>query len=209
MGKDKNLEGLLQRVAVPSVLRGFSSPAAANQAFDVRWRDGHITRIEPVAGAPEGTLLSAPVDVHVHIDKNYTVDEVGEARGDLGAAIARMKASRPGWTADQLRTRMTRALEDAWRCGTRALRTHIDWPDPLPPPSLPVLLELREAWSDRITLQFAALTPLDAFDAQGSAAERVRLLAELGGVLGCYAFRNADLASKLRRAFALAADSGV
>jgi cytosine deaminase len=137
------LEGLLQRVAIPPVLRGFASSAAANQAFDVRWHEGHLARIEPVAGAPEGTLLSAPVDVHVHIDKNYTVDEVGEARGDLGAAIARMKASRAGWTADQLRARMTRALEDAWRCGTRALRTHIDWPDPLPPPSLPVLMELR------------------------------------------------------------------
>jgi cytosine deaminase len=203
------LEGLLQRVAIPPVLRGFASPAAARQAFDVHWQAGRITRVEPVAGTPEGTLLSAPVDVHAHIDKNYTVDEVGEASGDLGAAITRMKASRAGWTAEQLRARMTRALEDAWRCGTRALRTHIDWPDPLPPVSLPVLLELRDAWRDRITLQFVALTPLDAFDAEGSAAERARLLARHGGVLGCHAYRNVDLEAKLRRVFALAAEHGL
>ena len=91
---------------------------------------------------------------------------------------------------------MTRALEDAWRCGTRALRTHIDWPDPLPPLSLPVLLELREVWRGRIALQFVSLTPLDAFDAEGAAWERARLLSELGGVLGVFAYRNAELGTQ-------------
>ena len=36
-----------------------------------------------------------------------------------------------------------------------------------------------------------------------------RLLSELGGVLGIYAFRNADLEPKLRRAFALATEHGL
>jgi cytosine/creatinine deaminase len=203
------LNGQLQRVVIPPALRGFASTAPAAQAFEVSWQEGRITHIVPVPGAPEGTLVSAPVDVHVHIDKSYTVDEVGEARGDLGTAIARMKACRAGWTAEQVRSRMTRALEDAWRCGTRALRTHIDWPDPLPPLSLSVLLELRETWRNRVELQFVSLTPLDAFDAEGAAWERARLLSELGGVLGTYAYRNADLEPKLRRAFALAAENGL
>ena len=39
------MEGLLQRVAIPPVLRGFASPAPANQAFEVHWQQGRITRI--------------------------------------------------------------------------------------------------------------------------------------------------------------------
>ena len=53
-----------------------------------------------------GTLLSALVDAHAHIDKNYTVREAGAAEGNLFAAIERMAAHRAGWTAQSLRTRM-------------------------------------------------------------------------------------------------------
>lgn len=199
------MNGQQHRVAIPPALRGFASPAPADQAFDVAWSGGRLTRIAAVAGAPQATLLSATVDLHVHIDKSHTVDEVGEARGDLGTAIARMKASRTGWTAAQVHERMTRALQDAWQCGTRALRTHLDWPDPQAPLALPVLLQLREQWRGRIEIQFASLTPLDLFDAQGAADERARLVRQAGGLLGTYAYRNTDLAAKLRQVFELAA----
>ena len=199
------MNGQLHRVAIPPALRGFASPAPAHQAFEVEWSAGRLTRIAAVAGAPEATLLSATVDLHVHIDKTYTVDEVGEARGDLATAITRMKASRAGWTAAQVHERMTRALQDAWQCGTRALRTHLDWPEPQSPLALPVLLALREQWRGRIAIQFAALTPLDVFDAQGAAAARARVLRETGGVLGTYVYRNADGPAKLRQVFEVAA----
>ena len=77
------LNGLLHRVAIPPRLRDFGPAGPDTQAFDVAWDSGRVTRIEPVPGAAQATVLSAPVDVHVHIDKNYTVDEVGETQGDL------------------------------------------------------------------------------------------------------------------------------
>lgn len=203
------MNGQLHGVAIPPALRAFPTHSCASQAFDVEWQGGRITRIAPVPGAPQATLVSAPVDLHVHIDKNYTVDEVGEAQGDLGTAIVRMKANRAAWTAAQVRARMTRALEDAWRCGTRALRTHLDWPDPGAPLALPVLLELREQWAGRVEIQFVSLTALDIFDAQGAARERARLLREAGGVLGAFAYRNADAEAKLREVFRLAAEHGL
>jgi len=203
------LNGALHRVAIPPALRGFVSAAPAQQAFDLEWAGGRITRIAPVAGPPEATLISPAVDLHVHIDKNYTVDEIGEAQGDLGTAIARMRANRAGWTAALVEARMTRALEDAWRCGTRAMRTHLDWPDPTAPLSLQVILQLREAWRGRIDLQFVSLTPLDDFDKDGSAADRARILREGGGVLGAFAYCNADVEGKMRRAFELAANMGL
>ena len=203
------MNGRLQSVAIPPPLRGFTDHAAHVRSFDVEWTAGRIRRIDAVETPPRGTLMSAFVDVHVHIDKSYTVDEVGAAEDDLEAAIARMRAARPGWTAAAIRARMARALDDAWRAGTRAMRTHLDWPDPREPPSLGVLREVREEWRGRVELQFVSLTPLDQFDADGYADARARSLREHGGMLGVYAYRNDGCAAKLRRVFEVAAAHGL
>jgi cytosine deaminase len=194
-----------EAVAIPPALRGFASQATAHQAFRLVCEQGRIARIEPVPEQPRGTALSGFVDLHTHIDKTYTVDEVGEARGDLQTAIARMQAARAGWTGEQVRARMERALQEAWASGTRAMRTHLDWPGPDAPVSLPVVQEVREAWRGRVELQFVSLTALDLFDADGRAPARARLLRACGGVLGTYAYRNEGLAAKLRRLFEVAA----
>lgn len=196
------MNGHLDAVCIPRSLRGFVSDAPDTQAFGVAWTDGQVTRIEPVPGTATGTLLSALVDVHVHLDKNYSVDEVGATQGDLHTAIERMKADRSSWTAARLHQRMTRALTDAWRCGTRAMRTHLDWPEPQTPISLAVLTALRNEWRGRIELQFVSLTPLDQFDT--GAAARAQTLARAGGILGAFVYRNTDLEAKLRRVFDLA-----
>ncbi|MEO6661351.1 MAG: amidohydrolase family protein [Burkholderiaceae bacterium] len=166
------------------------------------WIDGQVTRIESVPGAAAGILLSALVDMHVHLDKNYSIDDVGATQGDLHAAIERMKVGRAGWTAALLHERMTRALTDAWRCGTRALRTHLDWSESRTPISLAVLTALRDEWRGRIELQFVSLTPLDQFDSD--AVPRAQTLARAGGILGAFVYRNSDLEAKLRRVFDLA-----
>ncbi len=198
----------LQAVRIPPVLRGFD--AAADALFDVELAGPRIATIRPsAASAPRGTLLSAPVEAHVHIDKNYTVQEVGAACGDLFAAIARTQAHRARWTAEHLRPRMERALREAWRSGTRALRTHLDWVQPAPPPSLAVAQALRTAWQERVALQFVSLTPLDLF-ADAAAGETIaRAVADAGGVLGAFVYRNTDLADKLARVFALAGRHGL
>jgi cytosine/creatinine deaminase len=199
------VNGTVEAVAIPPVLRGFTSAAPAAQAFDVEWEHGRITRITAVDRPPRGTLLPAFVDLHVHIDKAYTVEEVGEAAGDLRTAIERMQAARARWTAQQVRERMTRALQDAWSHGTRAMRTHLDWPDPREPLSLAVFKEVREEWRGRVELQFVSLTNLDLFDFADYAVPRARALREQGGVLGAYVYRNEALAAKLRRVFEVAA----
>jgi cytosine/creatinine deaminase len=194
----------LRSVSIPPSLRGFASDTPDSQAFDLSWSNGHVTRIEPVPGPVTGTLVSAWVDLHVHLDKNYTVDEVGAAQGNLHGAIERMKASRAGWTEALLLERMTRALADAWRCGTRAMRTHLDWSEPHAPLSLSVLTALRDEWRGRIELQFVSLTPLDLFDVDGSASARAQTLARTRGILGAFVYRNTDMRAKLARVFDLA-----
>ena len=193
----------LEAVWIPAVLRGFAGHAAA-QAFDVVLEDARVASVTPVAGAARGTLLSATVDAHAHIDKNYTVREVGAAQGDLFAAIQRMAAHRARWNGADLRARMERALQEAWHAGTRALRTHLDWPDATPPAALAEVERLRAHWQGRVELQFVALVPLDVFADRAAGEAIARAVRQAGGVLGAFVYRNEGLAPKLARVFELA-----
>jgi len=197
----------LEAVRIPPRLRAFAARGA--EVFDVSIEGGVVKAIEPSTQPARGTLLSGLVDAHAHIDKNYTVREVGAAEGDLFAAIGRMAAHRAGWTADALRARMTRALDDAWRVGTRAMRTHLDWNEASAPASLAVFEEQREAWRDRIELQFVALTPLDVFADAEAGARIARSVKRADGVLGAFVYRNEGIVHKLGRVFDLAQEHGL
>ena len=198
------MNGQLHSVAVPRSQRGFASSAPDDQAWDLSWADSRLTRIEPVATAATGIVLGTLVDIHVHLDKSYTVDEVGAARADLKVAIERTRARRDGWSEAELHRRMTRALDDAWRGGTRALRTHLDWWQERPPTSLQVFNALCQEWRGRLELQFVSLTPLDLFEEAGGGDARARAVADAGGILGAFVYRNDGLEARLRRVFEVA-----
>ncbi|RQO38686.1 amidohydrolase [Variovorax sp. KBW07] len=202
----------LEALRIPAPLRGFDAGDA--QVFDVTLAGDRVESIVPSAQQQQqqharGTLLSALVEAHAHIDKNYTVQDVGAAQGDLFTAIDRMNRHRDSWTGESLRLRMTRALQDAWQSGTRALRTHIDWVQAEPPAALPVFEALREEWRGRVELQFVSLTPLDLF-ADLAAGERIaREVKRAGGTLGAFVYRNEGIVHKLGRVFDLAQQHGL
>lgn len=197
----------LNALLVPRALCAFDTGGA--QVFDLTLAGGRVAAIRPSAEPARGLLISAPVEAHAHIDKNYTATDTGGAQGDLFSAIARMETHRAGWQAADIRQRMERALQEAWRFGTRALRTHLDWGRGAPPPSLPVLQELRAQWRGRIELQFVSLTPLDVFADAEAGAQIAQEVRRAGGVLGAFVYRNADLTAKLERVFELAVRHGL
>ncbi len=203
----------LQSVRIPPRLRGDYRDLSPAQVFDLRIEGARVQRIRPGAGPARGTLISAMVDAHVHLDKTYTEAEVGAASGDLRAAIARSGAHRAHWRADDLRARMERALADAWSHGTRAMRTHLDWVEAEPPLALSVFEELRALWRGRVELQLCALVPLDLWlnpGAAGAVAGRVAACAQHGTcALGAFVYRNDALHAKLDRLFAVAAEFGL
>ncbi|WP_454905670.1 amidohydrolase family protein [Variovorax gossypii] len=199
----------LEALRIPAPLRGFGAGDA--QLFDIVLAAGKVESITPSAEQKHarGTLLSALVEAHAHIDKNYTVQDVGAAQGNLFVAIDRMNKHRDSWTGESLRLRMERALHDAWQCGTRALRTHLDWVQAEPPAALAVFEALREEWRGRVELQFVSLTPLDLF-ADLAAGERIaREVKRAGGVLGAFVYRNDGIVHKLGRVFDLAQQHGL
>jgi len=200
----------LQSLRIPRGLRGFEPSSGAAEVFDLTLADGRVAAIDPARDpASRGTLLSALVDAHVHIDKNYSVREVGPASGDLFAAIGRMEQHRALWTVEHIAERMERALAQAWRCGTRALRTHLDWTGPEAPRSLLAFEQARERWRGRLELQFVSLTPLDVFADAQAGLRIAQAVKRSGGVLGAFVYRNEGLVHKLGRVFDLAQEHGL
>ncbi|MFM7330594.1 MAG: amidohydrolase, partial [Brachymonas sp.] len=157
----------IRGVQIPRCVRGFASEV---DFFDILIEKEHIAGIKPAQSAMNSgvsqkqMLLPAFVDVHLHIDKTFVVDEVGAVEGDLFAAIERMAKHRDGWSAAHIEPRMQRALSEAYDHGCRALRTHLDWMTKDAPTSLAVFEKLRDQWRGKLILQCASITPLDFFD---------------------------------------------
>jgi cytosine/creatinine deaminase len=198
---------VLRNVHIPRALRGFESEA---RLFDVALAAGRVAAVRAAQDGPcEGTLISAMADAHVHIDKTFTIGETGAVNGDLFAAIGKMAEHRALWSARVIRERMDRALEDAWRSGTRAMRTHLDWPEAGAPPALMAFEAARKAWTGRVELQFVSLTPLDLFADEVVGEVIAAEVARAGGVLGAFIYRNEGLEKKLERVFHLAGKHGL
>ncbi len=208
---------LLSGVQIPRSVRGFDSEA---DFFDVVIENRRISLIGNAQSAINlivnraQMLLPAFVDLHVHIDKTFVVDEVGAAEGDLFAAIGRMAKHRDHWSAEHIETRMERALQEAHANGCRALRTHLDWMDKSAPKSLAVFEKLRDQWRDKLTLQCVSLTPLDYFDDAFNGEDLALEVATANltcnqqrgeaALLGAFVYRNERIYDKLQRVFDLA-----
>lgn len=193
----------ISAVRIPEALR---APTLQGEVFDLDIQGDRIRKITPSAKGSEarGTVIPALADVHVHLDKTYTIEATGPANGDLFKAIEIMAAHKAHWTSADLRSRMGRGLEEAWLSGTRALRTHIDWMEMERPIALDVLLELQRAWSDRLTIQWVSLSSLDQFADPSFCALTGQQVKDAQGILGCFIYRNEDLEAKLDAVFAVA-----
>jgi cytosine/creatinine deaminase len=223
----------INNVRIPRSVRGFDSTAQDTDGFDILIENQAIALIKSAQSAPDliansvCMLLPAFVDVHLHIDKTFVVDEVGAAEGDLFAAIERMAQHRDGWSAEHIEIRMQRALQEAYANGCRALRTHLDWMGKDAPKSLAVFEKLRDQWRDKLTLQCVSLTPLDFFDIENttlhqSAFDSEDLALEVAtanntcdkargeaALFGAFVYRNERIYDKLQRVFDLAIKNGL
>lgn len=174
--------------------------------YDIGIDGGRIASLTPSQAKNGGFITPLFADVHVHLDKTFTIGRIAE-RGSakvecLFDAIDLMNVDRQHWNADDIRARATRALEAAYAQGVGAMRTHVDWTTVDVPTAWPVLNELREEWNDRIDLELAALIHGDiVLDAGAAIAQRV---AKDSGVLGAFFYRNADLEDKIETMFHLA-----
>ncbi|MBV2143142.1 amidohydrolase family protein [Falsochrobactrum sp. TDYN1] len=174
--------------------------------YDIAFEGTHIASLMPSKAMNGGVVTPLLADVHVHLDKTFTIQRIaanGSAKVEcLFDAIDLMATDRQNWDAHDIRNRATRGLQAAFAQGVGAMRTHIDWTTPDVPTAWPILNELRDEWKDRIDLQLAALVHGDlVLDAGKDIAARV---AQDGGVLGAFFYRNDDQQAKIEEMFRLA-----
>jgi cytosine/creatinine deaminase len=186
--------------------------------FDLEIRDGAIATIIPsgMDGVSDsvqdiekidlqhGMVLPCFVDMHAHLDKGHIWNRTPNLDGTFANALQVVGEDRDRyWSADDIYRRMEFGLKCSYAHGTKAIRTHLDCPIQQTKVSLDVFETLRDAWSDRLTLQAVSLVSLDRFMGKEGEALADRI-AELGAILGGVAFLNPDLDAHLDRVFSLA-----
>lgn len=163
-------------------------------------------RKAPATGAIQ-LLFPAPVEAHAHLDKCHAIDRMRFTGGDLSAALEAQRTDKANWTADDLRTRALRGLQEARAAGCAAIRTHVDWGDTAEAPlAWSVFNEL--ASDHGIHLQLAALTGIDQM-ADVAFAGKVAAQIPQGHALGSFVLHHNNAEQGIRNAFKVAADNGL
>lgn len=107
---------------------------------EVAAQDGYLERSEPYApfdaeGAVRAECLDAEgkvalpgfADVHMHLDKAFSLPKVGNVSGTLGEAIANYAASAGTFSKEEILSRIMKTALQAVSYGTSAIRTHLDF----------------------------------------------------------------------------------
>lgn len=129
-------------------------------------------------------LLPGLIETHCHIDKTLTANQVGNSAGTLLGAIENWIAFKPSISKNDYLERGKKALEMAISHGTTTLRTHVDV-DSNGFLALEAVLELKELFKNRISIQIVALgNPELEFETM---IDAMRLGADVVG--GCPAIR--------------------
>jgi cytosine/creatinine deaminase len=169
---------------------------------------GRIARIDPVPGPADWQVMSLPIDPHLHLDKTFLWPRARPTAPGLFPAIEANLIDRAHWTAADIRSRASRALDEAVCAGMGGLRTHVDWVEPGVPLAWDVLGEM--AQDAPIPLQRAPLVSIDLLGDPDHGPPIAAHVASSGdGVLGSFLYRHDDHAAKLARIFRLAADHGL
>ena len=214
----------LSRAAVPSVLldvpSGVEIPPGGDglSLCDLRIEDGRIAAIAaagtvagdlPILDRARRQVWPGMVDLHTHLDKGHILPRCPNPTSDFNGALAAVPPDRATWTEPDIRRRMDFALRCAHAHGTVALRTHLDTIQDDPGRSWRALAPVREAWRGRVTIQPAALLPIQHYADTDYGCGIADLVAAHNGGLGAGAYPVDGADALLDRMFALAAERGL
>ena len=176
---------------------------------------GYIRQLQPLdpAQAPPLPLALTPlVEPHAHLDKGFTAAAFPNPGGTMAGALAQNLREGEQRSAAGVLERGERLLDQAWRYGLRAMRSHVDSGGPAAAVSWPALRELQRRWAGRVELQLVALAPLAHWSSPAGEALARQVAAGgglLGGVLGPPFARSRDDRRHLAALLALAERLGV
>ena len=145
---------------------------------------GRVAAIRPLASSQGLPLALTPlVDAHAHLDKAFSWAQHPNRSGQMATALSENLREGEQRTLEQVRQRAGRGLDQAWRYGLRAIRSHIDSGGPGAAASWEAVLELKQHWLGRVELQLVALVPISHWSTEAGRALAERV-AQAGGLLG-------------------------
>lgn len=146
---------------------------------DVRLRGPVIEAVDPpgagailAAGAAQAhhdtadlagyLLLPAPVEVHAHLDKALTADQVANPTGDLMGAVVGWLRHRPSMSTGDIAARARAAVRSYVGNGATVIRTHVDIGEDIGLRALEAVLAVRTEVAAFCAVQVVAFsaTPL-------------------------------------------------
>jgi cytosine deaminase len=123
------------------------------------------------------------VEAHAHLDKAFTATVHPNRLGTMAEAMAVNHREAHERDAEGLERRAAQALDQAWRQGLRAIRSHVDSLGPWADLGWDVLASLRQRWAGRVDLELVALVPIHHW-LSDEGDQLARQVAGRGGVLG-------------------------
>lgn len=156
----------------------------------LRFSEARIAAVIPQADRrpPDGNELDAGgelvvpslVDAHLHLDLAYSVDVVPQNRsGTLREAIALWSRAKAELTAEDVRARALRAIDDEIAGGTGFIRSHVDVAGTAGLRLAEGVLEARDATRERCRIQLVAF-PQDGLIRDPAAQRNLREAMQLG-----------------------------
>lgn len=138
-----------------------------------RFDGGHIDVADAAVVDLTGhLLLPAPVEIHAHLDKAYTADDVANPGGDLAGAVEGWLRHRRGLSHQDITSRAAAAVERYVASGTTLIRTHVDIGTDIGLRALEAVLEVRARQAARCEIQVVAFgaNPLSGVAGAGNRA---------------------------------------
>ena len=113
-------------------------------------------------------VLTAPAEPHAHLDKALTADLALNPTGDLMGAIQAWTDFAPSITAEGIRERARRAIEQSLARGLTAIRSHVNVNPEIGVVAAEAMVDVRGAVAGVVDLQLVALHGMQITGVEGA-----------------------------------------
>lgn len=184
---------------------------------DLGTLDGKIKEIGSLTGRPShravdcGGLVLTPglVDAHIHLDKAFLSERAPSVEGTVAEALRVTAEAKRRFTVDDIRARARRALDQAVRAGTTAMRSHVEIDPIVGLKGLEALTELKREYARAIDLQLCAFAQEGILQSPGTEALLEQALANGADLIGGCPYNDTDAHAQIDTVFRLAREFDV
>lgn len=143
---------------------------------------------EMVIDLKERMMLPGLIDIHMHLDKAFSLREVGNQSGTLLEAIRNYSRAAPHFTKEKIRSRIIRTALQSVSYGSTKLRSHLDFPfaagEEIAMRTVEAALEAKSMLEGIVDIQFFPMVPYHDLGKRGIELIEESIRMGMGGLGG-------------------------